>query len=110
MHSKRQAQIKAQSKAQVGALIFDETPIAVSTEYSNYSNIFSVKYTIELPEYIEINNHTIKLEEDKRLPFGPIYNLGSIELEILKTYIEINLANNFIRLFKSPTRAPIFFN
>ena len=39
-----------------------------------------------------------------------IYSLRPVELEILKTYIKTNLANNFIRPSKSPTGAPIFFD
>ena len=47
---------------------------------------------------------------DQQPSFGPIYNLESVELEILKTYIETNLANSFIRSFKSLAKAPIFFD
>ena len=57
-----------------------------------------------------MNKHAIELEEGKQLPFGPIYSLRPVELETLKTYIETNLANGFIRLFKSPARAPILFD
>ena len=57
-----------------------------------------------------MNEHAIKLEEDKQPSFWPIYSLGPVELEILKTYIEINLANGFIRLSKSPVGALIFFD
>ncbi len=44
------------------------------------------------------------------ISYGPIYNLLPIELETLKTYIKNNLANSFIKPFKSPTGAPIRFN
>ena len=57
-----------------------------------------------------MNKHAIELKEGKQLPFGPIYSLGPVELETLKTYIETNLANGFIRLFKSPAGTPILFN
>ena len=57
-----------------------------------------------------MNEHAIKLEEDKQPPFGPIYSLGPVELETLKTYIETNLANGFIRPSKSPAGAPILFD
>ena len=57
-----------------------------------------------------MNEHAIELEEDKQLPFGPIYSLGPVELETLKTYIETNLANGFIRPSKSPAGALILFN
>ena len=66
--------------------------------------------TTELPENTGMNKHVIELEEGKQPPFGPIYSLGPIELETLKTYIKINLANGFIRPSKSPTGAPIFFD
>ena len=106
VHSKRQAQIEAQ----VGALLLNKALTEVPTEYSNYSNIFSVEYAAELPENTGINEHAIKLEEGKQLFFESIYSLGPVELETLKTYIETDLANGFIRLFKSPAEAPILFD
>ena len=57
-----------------------------------------------------MNEHAIELEEGKKPPFGPIYSLGPMELETLKTYIETNLANGFIHPSKSPARAPILFD
>ena len=57
-----------------------------------------------------MNEHAIKLEENKQLPFRPIYSLGLVELETLKTYIKTNLANGFIQSFKSPNRAFILFD
>ena len=102
VHSKRQIQI--------GVLLFDKYPTEVLAEYSDYSNIFSVENAMELLENIGINEHAIKLEEGKQPPFGPIYSLGPVELETLKTYIETNLANGFIRPSKSPAGAPILFD
>ena len=102
MHSKKQAQ--------VGALLFDEAPTEVSAEYSDYSNVFSAKNAMELLENIGINEHAIKLEEGKQPLFSPIYSLGLVELETLKTYIKTNLANGFIRPSKSPARASILFD
>ena len=57
-----------------------------------------------------MNEHAIKLEEDKQPSFRPIYNLGLVELETLKTYIKTNLANGFIQPSKSPAKAPILFD
>ena len=65
---------------------------------------------IKLSKYIKINDFIIKLEEDKQSFFDPIYNLELIELETLKTYIKINLANGYIQLFMIPIRAFVFFN
>ena len=102
VHSKKQAQ--------VGALLFNKALTEVLAEYSDYSNVFSAKYAVELLENTRINEHAIKLEKSKQPPFGPIYSLGPIELETLKTYIKINLANGFIQPSKSPARAPILFD
>ena len=102
MHSEKQAQ--------VGALLLDEAPTKVPAEYSDYSNVFSAENAAELPENTGMNEHAIKLEEGKQPPFGPIYSLGPVELETLKTYIETNLANGFIRPSKSPAGALIFFD
>ena len=63
-----------------------------------------------LPEHTEINTHAIELEEGKQPPYRPIYSLGPVELETLKTYIETNLANGFIRFSKSLAGAPILFD
>ena len=106
----RKAQIEAQSGAQVGALLFDEAPTEVPVEYSDYSNVFSAENAAELLENTGMNEHAIELEEGKQPPFGPIYSLDPVELETLKTYIETNLANGFIRPFKSPAQVLILFN
>ena len=79
-------------------------------EYSDYSNVFLAKNAAELPENIGMNKHTIELEEGKQPPFRPIYSLGLVELEMLKTYIKTNLANGFIRPSKSFAGASIFFD
>ena len=65
---------------------------------------------IKLPKYTGMNSHAIKLEKDKQPLFKPIYSLGPVKLEILKMYIKTNLANDFIRPFKSPAKAPILFD
>ena len=116
MDPDRKAQIKAQSRAQIqdkaqaGALPFNEAPTEVSVEYFDYSNVFSAENAAELPENTKMNKHAIELEEGKQPSFGPIYSLGPVELETLKTYIETNLANGFIRPSKSPAGAPILFD
>ena len=106
VHSKRQVQIEAQ----VGALLFNEAPTEVPADYSNYSNVFLAEHKKELPENTGMNEHAIKLEKGKQPPFRPIYSLRLVELETLKTYIETNLANGFIRPSKSTAEAPILFD
>ena len=62
-----------------------------------------------LLEATELNQHAIKLQEGKQLSYRPIYSLGLVELETLKTYIKTNLANVFIWPSKSPTSPLILF-
>lgn len=52
--------------------------------------------TIKLPKFTNINNYIINLIENKQILYNLIYNLGLIELEILKIYIKIDLTNKFI--------------
>ena len=94
-------------QAQVTALTSEKTGILA--KYSDFSNVFSSDSAAELPEHTEINDHPINLLDDKQPPYGLIYSLKPIELETLKTYIEANLANNFIRPSKSLAGAPILF-
>ena len=79
-------------------------------EYSDYSDIFSAENAAKLLENTGINEHTIELEESKQPFFRPIYSLGPMELETLKTYIKNNLVNGFIRPSKSLAGAPILFD
>ena len=99
--------IYSSCQAQVAVLTSGET--GIPAEYSDFSNVFSSDSAAELPEHTGINDHPINLLDDKQPPYGPIYSLGSVELEILKTYIKANLASGFIRLSKSPAGAPILF-
>ena len=78
-------------------------------EYSDSDNVFLKELAKILPKRTETNEHVIKLEKSKYPPYGPIYSLSLVELKILKTYIETNLANNFIQPLKCLARAFIFF-
>ena len=91
-------------------MIAEKTPTKVPAKYSDFADVFSPDLTTELSEHTKINTHAIDLEEGKQPLYGPIYSLGLVELEILKTYIEINLANGFIRPSKFSAGAPILFD
>ena len=97
-------------KAQIAHLKADKAPSKVPSKYANFADVFSPKLAAELLEYTEINDHAIELVDDQQPPYGPIYSLGPMELEILKAYIKNNLVNGFIRPSKSPARALIFFD
>ena len=106
----KKAQIEAQSKAQVRVLLFNKASTKVPAEYFDYSNVFSAKNIAELSKNTGMNEYAFELKEGKQPPFRPIYSLGLVELETLKTYIETNLSNGFIRPSKSPAGVPILFN
>lgn len=83
--------------------------MAILTGYPDFAHVFSKKL-VELPlENTDINNHTIKLVNSKQPLYEPIYSLKLVELESLNTYIETNLANNFIQPYKFSVGALIFF-
>ena len=97
-------------KPQISGLIAKEAPTMVSAKYSDFADVFSPDLASKLPKHTRINNHAIELVKGQQPPYGPIYNLEPVELEILKAYIKINLANGFIRPSKSPAGAPILFD
>ena len=97
-------------RPQISGLIAEEASTKVLAEYSNFADVFSSDLATKLPKHTEINTYAIDLEENKQPPYGPIYSLGPVELETLKTYIKTNLANGFIRPSKSPAGAPILFD
>lgn len=72
--------------------------------------MFSVEKTLMLLEQIKLSEHTIKLEDDKQLFHRPIYSLGVVKLETLKTYIESHLKTGFIWSSKSLVGTLILFN
>lgn len=62
-----------------------------------------------LLEKTSINEHAIRLVNDKHWANRLIYSIALVELKILKTYIETNLVNMFIQPSKSFAGASILF-
>ena len=97
-------------RPQISGLITKEAVTKVSDKYINLVDVFSPDLASELPKYTEINDHAIELVNCQQPPYKPIYSLGLVEMETLKAYIEINLANRFIRSSKSPADSLILFD
>ncbi len=97
-------------RAQIAHLKVDKAHTEVLSEYTDFVDVFSPKLVVELSEHTRINDHIIKLVNDRQPLYGSIYSLGLVELEILKAYIKNNLANSFIRPSKSSAEALILFN
>lgn len=51
---------------------------------------------IKLQKYNKINNYLINFLENKKILYDLIYLLELVKLKILKTYIEVDLANMYI--------------
>ena len=97
-------------RPQVSGYIAEEASMKVPAKYSDFADIFSPDLVSELPEHTGINNHVIELVDGRQPPYKPIYDLGPVELETLKAYIETNLANGFIKPSKSPAATLILFD
>ena len=95
-------------EAQITSLLIEE--VKIPDKYSDFTNVFSEEKALVLPERTELNEHAIDLEDGKQPPYGPIYSLGPVELETLKTYIKTHLKTGFIQPFKFPAGAPILFD
>ena len=97
-------------RPQVFGLIAEEASTKISIEYSDFADLFSPDLASKLPKHTGINDHAIELVNRQQPSYGPIYSLRPVELDTLKAYIEINLANGFIRPSKSPAGALILFD
>lgn len=91
-------------------MIAKKALLKVSVKYINFIHIFFLDLTFKLLEHTKIKTYAIKLVNDKQPFYEPVYSLEAIELKILKIYIKINLANRFIKPFKSLVGVSIFFN
>ena len=97
-------------KSQIVGLIAKKAFTKVSVEYTNFVNIFFPDLMSELLEHTRINDYAIKLVDGQQPSYRPIYSLRLVKLKTLKTYIETNLANGFIKPSKSPANTLIFFS
>lgn len=79
-------------------------------KYTNYADILSFDLAIELTKNTKINKYVIELMKSKQSPYCFIYAFILIKLETLEAYIKTDLRIEFIRLFKSLTKAPIIFD
>ena len=96
-------------KIEIKVLVNLITEITILAECYDYTDIFLFEFIAKFQEYSNCN-HVFKLEKSKQPLYNPIYNLQSIEFKILKAYIKINLANNFVQFFKFSIAISILFN
>ena len=94
--------------AQVVSLLTKE--VEILDKYANFTDVFLKEKTLVLADRTKLNKHTIDLKNDKQPPYRPIYSLGLIELETLKTYIKTHVKTGFIQPSKSPVGTLILFD
>lgn len=80
---------------------FNQVFIVVLSKYTDFINVFSSDFVAKLLKYSRINHYLINLVNSQQFLCRPIYSIELIKLKTLKTYINTNLTNNFIRLSKS---------
>lgn len=54
-------------------------------------------------------DHVIEIEDGKKPPFGPLYNMSNLELRALKNYLDENQKKGFIRPSSSSCASPVLF-
>ncbi len=96
--------------ALIAYLKADEAPTEILSKYADFVDVFLPNSAVKLPEHTEINDHAIELVDNWQHSYGPIYSIGSVELETLKAYIKNNPTNSFIKPSKSPAVVPILFD
>ena len=81
-------------------------PTVLPEELIEYQDVFSTEEAGRLPSH-QGNDHAIETTADP--PYGPLYNLSTKELEVLRTYLDDALAKGWIQHSTSPAGAPILF-
>lgn len=81
--------------------------LKISSAYSDFSDVFSKEAAQKLSSH-DSHDHAIDIE-DKELTFDSIYNLSTIELKILREYIDDHLKREFITFSVSSTESSILF-
>jgi transposase InsO family protein len=84
------------------------------SQYMEFSRLFDPKESAKLPPYRGNGiDHKIELVqqngEEPQVPWGPLYNMSTEELLVLRKTLTELLDKNFIRVSHSPAAAPVLF-
>ncbi|TAQ83295.1 hypothetical protein B7494_g8382 [Chlorociboria aeruginascens] len=86
----------------------DTGTVTLPEAYREFTDLCNDEAAGQLPEHHKME-HRIELEEGAVLPWGPIYNLSDMELQVLRDYLEKAQRNGWIRRSTSPAGAPVMF-
>ena len=82
--------------------------IKLPQKFHEFFELFSEKETNKLPPYRPYD-HKINFIERKQPGYGLLYSISQGKLQILKKFLDENLAKGFIRANSSPTASPVLF-
>lgn len=88
----------------VDSSILGTPPITIPSEHLDLAEVFSEEAANTLPQH---GPQDLALETSGTPPFGPLYNLSQIELEVLREYS--NIAKGFIQPSTSSAGTPALF-
>ncbi len=100
--------ISASGKPTVRVRSVKDSPVQLPKALEKWAFLFDNESAAILPQN-KATDHAINLQEGKEPPYGPLYSLSQRELEILREYLERELANGRIQYSTSPAGAPILF-
>ena len=81
---------------------------ALPPEVEDFADLFTDEKDVMKLGTVEAE-HQINLQEGKRPPFRPLYNLSGSELALLQEYLDQAMANGWIQRSTSEAGAPILF-
>jgi len=76
--------------------------------YCDLAAVFSKANADKLPPHCGHLDHSIPFEPGSKPHSGPTYSLSEVELEVLREYLDTNLAKGFIRKSLSLYGAPVW--
>lgn len=76
---------------------------------STLQMFFYLKIALMLPQQTNLNKYAIELKDGKQLFYGPLYSLGLVKLETLRTYMKTYLKIRFSWPCKFLASASILF-
>ena len=77
-------------------------------EFHEFFELFSHQETNKLPPH-KPYDHKIKFIKSKQPGYGFLYSMSQGELQVLKKFLDENLAKSFIRASSSPAATPVLF-
>jgi hypothetical protein len=80
----------------------------IPREFHNYADIFSETEAHVLPPHHPYD-HVIDLEPNTKAPWGPVYNMLGLELDLLCEFLDDMLGKGFIHASHSPAGTPVLF-